>query len=67
MQTFKKRTLHFLKDLVSDYDFLLSKGSVDSFGNLSIKSMAVEVYRIFSNMGADYLLSFFVIKFPYQL
>ena len=44
MQKLQERALRFvLKDSISDYKTLLSKGGVDSFRISSLKNMAVEI------------------------
>ena len=59
MQKIQERTLRFeLKDSVSDYNTLLTKCGIDSFRKSSLKSMAVEIYRILNDMSPEYL-SFF--------
>ena len=51
MQKLQERALRFvLKDSISDYQTLLSKGSVDSFRISSLKNMAVEIYKILNGM-----------------
>ena len=56
MQKLQERALHFfLKDSISDYDTLLSKGGVDSFHISSLKTMAVEIYKILNGMDPKYL------------
>ena len=69
MQKIQERALRFvLKDSVSDYKSLLSKSGVDSFRILSMKNMAVEIYKILNNMGPGYLSSLFEkSNVPYQL
>ena len=69
MQKNQKRALRFvLKDSVSDYKSLLSKSGVDSFRILTMKNMAVEIYKILNKMGPGYLSSLFEkSNVPYQL
>ena len=69
MQKIQERALRFvLKDSVSDYKSLLSKSGVDSFRILSMKNMAVEIYKILNDMGPGYLSSLFEkSNVPYQL
>ena len=56
MQKIQERALHFvLKNSVSDYDTLLTKCGIDSFWISSLKSMAVEIYRILNDMSPEYL------------
>ena len=59
MQKIQERALRFvLKDSTSDYDTLLTKCGVDSFRISSLKSMAVEIYKILNEMSPEYLSLF---------
>ena len=51
-----------LKDSISDYDTLLSKGGVDSFRISSLKTMGVEIYKILNGMNPEYLSPLFSIS-----
>ena len=64
MQKLQERALRFvLKDSISDYETLLSKGGVDSFEN-----MAVEIYKILNGMDPKYLSALFSkASTPYNL
>ena len=56
MQKLQERALRFvLKDSISDYETLLSKGGVDSFRISSLKTMAVEIYKILNGMDPKFL------------
>ena len=56
MQRLLERTLRsVLKDSISDYKTLLSKGGVDSSRISSLKTMAVEIYKILNGMDPEYL------------
>ena len=60
IQKLQERALRFvLKDSISDYDILLSKGGVDSFRISSLKTMAVEIYKILNGMNPEYLSPLF--------
>ena len=60
IQKRQEHALRFvLKDSISDYDTLLSKGGVDSFCISSLKTMAVEIYRILNGMNPEYLSPLF--------
>ena len=60
IQKLLERALRFvLKDSISDYDTLLSKGGVDSFRISSLKIMAVEIYKILNGMNPEYLSPLF--------
>ena len=60
MQKLQERAFRFvLKDSISDYETLLSKGGVDSFCISSLKTMAVEIYNILNGMDPKYLLALF--------
>ena len=60
MQKLQVRALRFvLRDLISDYETLLSKGGVDSFRISSLKTMAVEIYKILNGMDPEYLSPIF--------
>ena len=69
IQKLQERALRFiLKDSISDYDTLLSKGGVDSFLILSLKTMAVKIYKILNGMNPEYLSpSFSRSATPYDL
>ena len=69
MQKLQERALHFiLKDSISDYETLLSKGGVDSFRISSLKTMAVEIYKILNEMYPKYLSALFSkASTPYNL
>ena len=69
MQKIQERALRFvLKDSISDYETLLSESDLDSFRISSIKSMAVEIYKILNDMGPRYLSDLFSKSIiPYQL
>ena len=56
-----------LKDSTSDYDTLLTKCGVDSFRISSLKSMAVEIYKIFNEMSPEYLSLCSKSSIPYSL
>ena len=59
MQKIQEWALRFvLKDSVSDYDTLLTKCGIDSFRISSLKSMAVEIYKILNDMRPEYLSLF---------
>ena len=60
IQKLRERALRFvLKESISDYDTLLSKGGVDSFRVSSLKTMAVEIYKILNGMNTEYLSPLF--------
>ena len=60
IQKLQECALRFvLKDSISDYDTLLSKGGVDSFRISSLKTMAVEIYKILNGMNPEYLSPLF--------
>ena len=60
MQKLQERALRFvLKDSISDYNTLLTKSGFDSFRISSLKSMAVEIYKILNGMDPKYLSSLF--------
>ena len=64
----QERALRFvLKDSVSDYDTLLTKCGIDSFRISSLKSMAVEIYKILNDMSPEYLSLFSKSSIPYSL
>ena len=65
----QERALRFvLKYSMSDYESLLSKSDFDSFRISSIKTMAVEIYKILNGMIPEYLSSLFSkSNVPYQL
>ena len=69
MQKLQERALRFvLKDSISDYETLLSKGGVDSFRISSLKNMAVEIYKILNGMDPKYLSALFSkASTPYNL
>ena len=68
MQKIQERALRFvLKDSVSDYDTLLTKCGIDSFRISSLKSMAVEIYKILNDMSPEYLSLFSKSSIPYSL
>ena len=68
MQKIQERALRFvLKDSTSDYDTLLTKCGVDSFRISSLKSMAVEIYKIMNEMSPEYLSLFSKSSIPYSL
>ena len=68
MQKIQERALRFvLKDSTSDYDTLLTKCGVDSFRISSLKSMAVEIYKILNEMSPEYLSLFSKSSIPYSL
>ena len=69
MQKIQERALRFvLKDLISDYETVLSKSELDSFRIPSIKIIAVEIYKILNYMGPRYLSHLFSKSIiPYQL
>ena len=69
MQKLQERALRFvLKDSISDYETLLSKGGVDSFRISSLKNMAVEIYKILNGMDPKYLSALFSkVSTPYNL
>ena len=58
----------FTKIPISDYETLLSKGGVDSFRISSLKTMAVEIYKILNGMDPKYLSALFCkASTPYNL
>ena len=60
IQKLQERAFRFvLKDSISDYDTLLSKGGVDSFRISSLKTMAVEINTIQNGMNPEYLSPLF--------
>ena len=69
IQKLQERALRFvLKDSTSDYETLLSKSDFDSFRISSVKTMAVEMYKILNGMGPEYLSTLFSkSNVPYQL
>ena len=68
MQKIQERALRFvLKDSVSDYDTLVSKCGIDSFRISSLKSMAVEIYKIVNDMSPEDLSLFSKSSIPYSL
>ena len=69
IQKLQERALRFvLKDSTSDYETLLSKSDFDSFRISSVKTMAVEIYKILNGMGPEYLSTLFSkSNVPYQL
>ena len=69
MQKLQERALRFvLKDSISDYETLLSKGGVDSFRISSLKTMAVEIYKILNGMDPKFLSALFSkASTPYNL
>ena len=69
IQKLQERVLRFvLKDSTSDYETLMSKSDFDSFRISSIKTMAVEIYKILNGMSPEYLSSLFSkSNVPYQL
>ena len=69
MQKLQEHALRFvLKDSISDYETLLSKGGVDSFRISSLKNMAVEIYKILNGMDPKYLSALFSkASTPYNL
>ena len=69
MQELQDGALRFvLKDSISDYETLLSKGGVDSFRISSLKSMAMEIYKILNGMDRKYLSALFSkASTPYNL
>ena len=69
MQKLQERALRFLlKDSISDYETLSSKGGVDSFRISSLKNMAVEIYKILNGMDPKYLSALFSkASTPYNL
>ena len=68
MQKIQERALRFvLKDSSSDYDNLLSKCGVDSFRISTLKSMAVEIYKILNDMSPQYMSLFSKSQIPYSL
>ena len=69
MQKLQERALRFvLKDSISDYETLLSKGGVDSCRISSLKTMAMEIYKILNGMGSKYLSALFSkASTPYNL
>ena len=68
MQKIQERALRFvLKDSTSDYDTLLTKCGVDSFRISSLKSKAVEIYKIMNEMSPEYLSLFSKSSIPYSL
>ena len=56
-----------LIDSISDYETLLSKGGVDYFRISSLKTMAVEIYRILNAMDLEYLSPLFSWSTTYNL
>ena len=69
MQKLQECALRFvLKDSISDYETLFSKSDFDSFRISSVKTMAVEIYKILNDMGPEYLSTLFSkSNVPYQL
>ena len=68
MQKIQERALRFvLKDSVSDYDTLLTKFGIDSFRISSLRSMAVEIYKILNDMSPEYLSVLSKSSIPYSL
>ena len=69
MQKIQERALRFvLKDSISDYETLLSKGRFDSSQISSLKTMAVEIYKILNGMDPKYLSPLFSQSItPYNL
>ena len=69
IQKLQERALRFvLKDSTSDYATLLSKSDFDSFRISSVKTMAVEIYKILNGMGPEYLSTLLSkSNVPYQL
>ena len=60
MQKLQERALRFvLRDSISDYETVLSKGGVYSFRISSLKTMAVEIYKILNGMDPEYLSPLF--------
>ena len=60
IQKLQERALRFvLKNSIADYDTLLSKDAVDSLRLSSLKTMAVEIYKILNGMNPEYLLPLF--------
>ena len=60
IQKLRERALRFvLKDSTSDYETLMSRSDFDSFRISSIKTMAVEIYKILNGMSPEYLSSLF--------
>ena len=56
MQKLQERALRFvLKESISDYETLLSKGGVYSFRISLLKTMAVEIYKILYGTDPLYL------------
>ena len=68
-QKLQEHALRFvLRDSISDYETLLSKGAVDFFIISSLKTMAVEMYKILSGMDPEYLPPLFSkLTIPYNL
>ena len=68
-QKLQERALRVvLKDSISDYETLLSKSGVDSFRIPSLKTMAVEIYKILIGMDPEYLSALFSkASTPYNL
>ena len=69
MQKLQERALRIvLKDSISHYETLLSKGGVDSFCISSLKTMAVQIYKILNGMDPKYLSALFSkASTPYNL
>ena len=68
-QKLQERALRFvLKDSISDYETLFSKSDFDYFRISSVKTIAVEIYKILDGMGPEYLSTLFSkSNVPYQL
>ena len=68
MQKHQERALRFvLKDSISDYETLLSKGGVDSYRISSLKTMAVGI-KILNGMDPKYMSALFSkASTPYNL
>ena len=68
MHKIQEQALRFVfKDSLSDYDTLLFKCGNDSFRISSLKSMAVEIYKILNDMSPEYLSFFSKSSIPYSL